>query len=535
MSEKPYRILIIEDSPEDREVYRRRIAQGREQDYLFWETGSGEEGLRLCREVVPDCVLLDYQLPDLDGLEFLDRFQAEAGGSDRPIVMLTGHGNEAVAVQAMKKGAHDYLVKGLDSDNLRSAIQAAIDKGLLRRQVDEQRRELDGLLAERLQLIADLQIHADALAVANRRKDEFLAMLAHELRNPLAPIYNSLELLRMLCPKQPDLEMARDVIDRQVQQMKRLIDDLLDVSRISRGKLELRRERVNLAAVVSYAIEASRPAIENGSHELTVKLPPDPIPLDADMTRLCQALVNLLNNAAKYTNPGGRIELIADREGDQVTIQVKDNGIGIPVDMLPRVFEMFTQVDSTLDRSQGGLGIGLTLARTLISLHGGTIEARSSGCGSGSEFIVRLPIVAMSDSQKVLEDNSTPAAGPASYRILIADDNLDHADSMAKLLRLSGHQVHLAHDGLAAVNLVLSTDPDIVLMDIGMPKMNGYEAARRIRERHGHELVLIALTGWGQIEDRSRATDAGFNYHLTKPVKYEVLEKLIAKSVPRRR
>jgi signal transduction histidine kinase/CheY-like chemotaxis protein len=367
-------------------------------------------------------------------------------------------------------------------------------------------------LLEKSRLVAELR-------EADRRKDEFLATLAHELRNPLAPISNAVQILRLNCP--PELAEVRDVLDRQVSLMARLVDDLLDVSRITRGKVELRRERVELAAVVGNAAESCRPLIESCSHVLTVDLPPDPVYLDADPLRLSQVLANLLNNAAKYTEPGGHIAVTAAREGDQVAVRVRDTGVGIPAVMLPRVWDMFTQVDHSLERRQGGLGIGLTLVRTLVQLHGGTVEAYSAGPGHGSEFVVRLP-VADPEPQPAVDES----AEPPPCRVLLVDDNEDLANSMARLLRLVGHDVHLAHDGLAAVDAAIAVRPDVVLMDIGLPKLNGFEAGRRIREQLGAGVVMIALTGWGQDEDRDRSHAAGFDHHVTKPVKYETLEKL---------
>ncbi len=367
-----------------------------------------------------------------------------------------------------------------------------------------------------------------ALKETDRRKDEFLAILAHELRNPLAPIRNAVQIFRGKGPPVPELQWARDVIDRQVQQMTRLVDDLLDVSRITRGKIQLRKERVPLAAVVTSAVEASRPLIEKWDHELTVTLPPESIDLEADPTRLAQVLLNLLNNAAKYTEQGGRIWLTVEREGGQVAIRVKDTGIGIPPEMLPRIFEMFTQVDRSLERSQGGLGIGLTLVQRLVEMHGGTIEAHSGGPGEGSEFIVRLPVAIEVKDRGARGTTGEKMAAPAKCRILVVDDNQDAADSLAMLLRMLGNEVHTAHDGLEAVGAAAVFRPDVVLLDIGLPKLNGYEAARRIREQQGKDVVLVALTGWGQEEDRRRSREAGFDHHMTKPVEFDVLQKLLA-------
>jgi signal transduction histidine kinase/PAS domain-containing protein/ActR/RegA family two-component response regulator len=369
----------------------------------------------------------------------------------------------------------------------------------------------------------------EALKDSDRRKDEFLAMLAHELRNPLAPIRNSVEVLRAQSECAPQVAWATDVIDRQVQQMTRLVDDLLDVSRIASGKIQLRLERVDLAAVVSSAIEASRPLIDNRGHELTVVLPPEPVWLEADMTRLSQVVLNLLNNAAKYTDRGGRIALTVTRQADQVGIGVKDTGIGIPLAMQPHVFEMFTQVDRSLARSQGGLGIGLTLVQRLVEMHAGTVAVHSDGPGQGSEFIVRLPIATESQTARAPAPAARSEAVPAraASRILVVDDNTDAADSLALLLRMAGNDVRTAADGLEAVGVAGAFQPAVVLLDIGLPKLNGYEAARRIREQQGDGVLLIALTGWGQEEDRRRSAEAGFDHHLTKPINPEALQKLL--------
>jgi CheY-like chemotaxis protein/two-component sensor histidine kinase len=311
------------------------------------------------------------------------------------------------------------------------------------------------------------------------------------------------------------------------------VDDLLDLSRISQGKIVLRKERVELAAVVGSAVEASRPLIEKWGHELTVTLPPEPVLLEADPVRLAQVLLNLLNNAAKYTNQGGRIGLTAEREGEAVLVRVKDTGIGIPAEMLPRVFEMFTQVEQSQERSQGGLGIGLTLVQRLVQLHGGTVEAHSDGPGKGSEFVVRLPVAgpARARGPQGAADGGQVVAPPAC-RILVVDDNRDAADSLAVLLRMMGHEVHTAHDGLEAVGAVAVLQPDVVLLDIGLPKLNGYEVARRVRQGRAEGVVLIALTGWGQEEDRRRSREAGFDHHLTKPVELAALQQLLAATNP---
>ena len=377
--------------------------------------------------------------------------------------------------------------------------------------------------------VSALRERADELAEANRHKDEFLATLAHELRNPLAPIRNAVQYLGMEGLTEPDVKTARDVIARQVTVMVRLIDDLLDVSRISRNKLDIRKERVELAAVVESAVESSRPLIQQCGHELTVSLPPQPVHLDADPIRLAQVFLNLLNNAAKYTKRGGHIWLTAEREGSDAVVSVRDNGIGIPGDMLSRIFDMFTQVDRSLERSQGGLGIGLTLVRRLVEMHDGSIEARSNGPDQGSEFVVRLPLFIQPPQEPPPRSDGPRATALSGCRILVVDDNKDSADSLGMLLRLKGNEIRTAYDGLEAVEVAETFHPELVLLDIGLPKLNGYEVARRIRQQPwGRDVILVALTGWGQDEDRRRSQEAGFNFHIVKPVELAALEELLA-------
>jgi PAS domain S-box-containing protein len=374
----------------------------------------------------------------------------------------------------------------------------------------------------------DLRQAQDALREADRRKDEFLATLAHELRNPLAPVRNALQVLRLRGEPTPELGWARDVIDRQVRQMTRLIDDLLDVSRIATGKLVLRKERVGLAAVVQGAVETSRPLIEEQGHELTVALPGEPVYLDADLTRLAQVLLNLLTNAAKYTDRGGRIRLTAGRQGGEVVVSVQDTGIGIPADKLPTLFAMFSQVEGSVARSQGGLGIGLCLAKRLVEMHGGRIEAHSDGPGKGSEFVVRLPLPDGAAAAPAPAGSSGPAAG-ALFRILIVDDNRDGADSLAMMLQMLGNDTRTAYDGAEALSAAAAFRPDVILLDIGLPRLTGYEVCRRLRaEPGGAGVVVIAQTGWGQEEDRRKSHEAGFDHHLVKPVDPDALLQLLA-------
>lgn len=366
------------------------------------------------------------------------------------------------------------------------------------------------------------------LKEADRRKDEFLATLAHELRNPLAPIRNGLQIMQMAGDDRVAIDKARAVMERQLKQMVRLIDDLLDLSRISRGKVELRCERLNLATIVQSAIETSRPLIDQSGHHLHIDLPTDPIFVHADMTRLAQVFSNLLNNAAKYTERGGNIWLSVRRENAHVAVSIRDNGIGIPPAMLPRIFEMFTQVDQSLEKSHGGLGIGLNIVQKLVEMHEGTVTATSAGYGHGSEFTVELPMdeEQLGTSEMGSSEGTQIPAGPR--RILVADDNADIAESLALLLEMKGNEVRLASDGQEAVEMAAEYRPDVILLDIGMPRLNGYEACRQIRQQPwGKNTVIFALTGWGQEEDLRKSREAGFNHHLVKPVEPMVLFKML--------
>jgi PAS domain S-box-containing protein len=368
-----------------------------------------------------------------------------------------------------------------------------------------------------------------SLREADRRKDEFLAVLAHELRNPLAPIASALQIMKQPSVDAATLGDARDMAERQMSSLSRLVDDLLDVSRIMRGKIELRKERIELAKIVERAVETVWPQMQNGGHDLTVSIPDQPLWLDADPVRMAQVLANLLSNAAKYTETAGKIWLTAKPEDGEVAISVRDDGIGIAPDMLPRLFDMFMQVAPGKSRSQGGLGIGLTLVKRLVQMHGGSVEAHSAGLGKGSEFVVKVPVASPVTSAESRDRDQPAAQQPgASRRVLVVDDNVDAAESMAILLRLMGHDVRTVHGGEAALEAVASEQPELVLLDIGMPGLNGYEVARRLRAEYGPErLKLIALTGWGQEQDRRRSKEVGFDHHLTKPVELSMLQTVL--------
>jgi signal transduction histidine kinase/ActR/RegA family two-component response regulator len=404
-------------------------------------------------------------------------------------------------------------------DSLRNARQRAADN--LRQALDRQ-HQLEQEIAGRKKL-------EEALRETDRRKDEFLAMLAHELRNPLAPIRNGLHILKQASVDPSTREGLRVMMERQVVHLSRLVDDLLDVSRITQGKINLRKEVVDLTSLIRRAVAAIRPAVDARRHELTVSLPAEPVRLEADPTRLEQVLANLLHNAVKYTDPGGSIWLTARQEGKAAVINVRDTGLGIDPDLLPHIFDLFVQADRGLDRSQGGLGIGLTLVRRLVELHDGTVHAVSAGLAQGSEFIVRLP--AMLPMRETGDNWIPPGSGSKTgpvHRILVVDDNRDAADSSALFLRLAGHEVRTVYDGPTALTEAQSWRPDVILLDLGLPGMDGYEIARRLRcQPDLQHVLLVALTGWGQEEDRRRSREVGIDQHLTKPVEPEALKMML--------
>jgi signal transduction histidine kinase len=391
---------------------------------------------------------------------------------------------------------------------LRSALRARQRQYQIRRYIEERERS------------------AAALEVADRRKDEFLPTMGHELRNPLAPLVSGVQLLRATANQQPDATRVLAMMERSVTHLVRLVDDLLEVSRITRGLVTVQREALDLAALLRAAVDTTRPMFEAARHKLSMDLPATPIVVSGDAVRLTQVFANLLGNAAKYTNPGGRIALSARAHGDHVVVSVRDNGIGIPAADLGSVFDMFTQLDGAQHGSQGGLGIGLTLVRSLVSMHGGSVEARSDGPGKGSEFLVTLPLLA---GRLASADDAAPAVTFPRRKVLVVDDNRDAADSLGALLDALGATVAVVHSGRAALETFETFAPDAVLLDLAMPGMDGYEVARRIRESGANaDTLLIALTGWGQEHDMRRSRSAGFDHHLVKPPDIDKLRELMA-------
>jgi len=382
-------------------------------------------------------------------------------------------------------------------------------------------------ISERSRLERKTHEQAEALADLHRRKDEFLAMLSHELRNPLAPILNAVHLLRLHKHEDQLQQRARTIIERQVGQLTRLVDDLLEVSRITTGRVQLRQDQVVVSGILERAVETARPLLDRRRHELTVSLPPQPIWLYADAARLEQVVVNLLTNAAKYTDEGGHVWLTVEQQGDECVLRVRDTGVGIAPELLPRIFDLFTQAERSLDRSQGGLGIGLALVQRLVEMHLGRVEAYSA-LGQGSEFVVRLPVVLTPAPPPSTTIETSNPTGP-SLRVLVVDDNVDATQSLAMLLKMSRHQVRIAHDGPTALVAALDFRPDVVLMDIGLPRMHGYEVARRMRQQPIlQKIVLVAMTGYGQDTDRQRAQEAGFDHHLVKPADFDKVQEILA-------
>jgi len=573
--EEKVNILLVDDQPARLLTYQSVLS---ELNQNLVCVSSGLEALdKLMREEFA-VVLLDVSMPDMDGFEAARLIHEHPRFERTPIIFVTGvHMSELDRLRGYKLGAVDYVSVPVVPEILRSKVAVLVELYCKRRELvalnrnlafaNEQLAEANtALQAEKTRELRDLneslqQANANleranlalqaevaersraeaALKEADRHKDEFLAMLAHELRNPLAPIRNAVHLMKLKAVEDRQLLLARDIIERQLIQLSRLVDDLLDVSRITRGKINLARQRVELKELIDRAVETVSPAIEGRGHTLEVEIPDRTLVIYGDPMRLTQALGNVLGNAAKYTDNGGRIVLRARRRQRDVEISVRDNGIGIVPEVLPCIFDLFTQLDQRRSRPQGGLGIGLALVRQLVDMHGGTVTASSDGPGKGSEFVIRLPLsIERAPKAEMQEEGSAPAAEAlpavstprpvAQRRILVADDNPDARESLATLLSLNGHEVFRAQDGSDAWLSAERHRPDVALLDIGMPCANGYEVARRIRkEPWGRKMVLVALTGWGQESDRRRSHEAGFDSHLTKPVDPQVLDDLLAK------
>lgn len=491
---------------------------------------SGTQALELLLEHDYALALVDVQMPGMDGFELAELMRGNQRTRRVPIIFLTaGNADQQRKFRGYEAGAVDFLLKPVETDILRSKATVFFEMFRQRAEVARQRDELGAINAENARLLAETRDYAEALKEADRRKNEFLATLAHELRNPLAPILNAVQILRLTGPENSDAEIAHEIIERQVQHMVRLVEDLLDLSRITRGKIALKKEVVRLDGILDNAIETSRPLIAGEGHELEYTPPTEALVVDGDAVRLTQVISNLLNNAARYTPAGGRITLGARRDGNQAVVTVADTGIGIPAEMLASVFDMFSQINRHSHQSQGGLGIGLTLVKRIVDLHEGTVAIESPGEGEGTKVEVRLPLRLDLPRNDAPYTNGSVETPPASQRCVVIDDNLDALHSLGRLLRAFGHQVETAPSGAEGIELIREFRPTVVFLDLGMPEMDGFETARRIRQLpDGGSVKLIALTGWGQAEDRARTEEAGFDLHLVKPIDAKGIQKLLA-------
>jgi signal transduction histidine kinase len=499
-------ILVVDDNADMRE-YVARLLRSR---WRVTTAGNGRQALGLIAEHEFDLVISDVMMPQLDGLGLLQAIKSRPETADLPVVLLSARAGEDSRVDGMAAGADEYIVKPFTAQQLLAQVSAQLTiRQMGRRGAAERER---------------LRREAEA---ANRAKDEFLAMLSHELRNPLAPISTAIQVMRLRGAAVPEL----GTLERQTAHLTRLVDDLLDVSRITRGKIELRKANVEIGDAVLRAMEMAGPLLEQRAHRVSIEgVPRRGLAVHGDAERLAQVLFNLLANAAKYSEPRSAIVVRAWRESDRVRLAVRDEGVGIAPDMLERVFDMFVQQGQTIERSQGGLGLGLTIVRSLVEMHGGRATARSAGPGQGSEFMIDLPAAptVLPLARPAVRPRARPAA-PAQ-RILVVDDNVDAAAALAELLRLLGHEVEVAHDGLRAL-AAARLRPDLALIDIGLPVMDGYELAGRLREQNP-ELRLVAVTGYGLDRDRERSTIAGFTDHLVKPIEMAMLERLLGVSSP---
>jgi signal transduction histidine kinase len=486
----------------------------RREDVVLLKARSGDQALEILLQNDVALALIDIQMPGLDGFELAELMRGNERTRRIPIIFVTaGGGDSQRRFQGYEAGAVDFIEKPIEPDILRSKADVFFELYRQRQQISAQRDEL--------------KAQAEALKEADRRKDVFLAILAHELRNPLTPLRNGLDLLRRN-PDAEDSKDIRDMMDRQLAHLVRLIEDLLDVSRISQGKIELRKERINVSDLVCAAVEASQPAIDSARHSLTIDIPSEPLWIDADLIRISQVIANLLSNAAKYTPPAGRIGIVVRAVGKHVAIDVSDSGIGIPPEMQSKIFQLFTQIDNHLHRAQGGLGVGLALVKQIVALHGGTVEAASAGVGEGSVFSVHIPLASSPEPIKRYQEATEPTEAQP-LKVLVVDDNIDVAQTVGWMLESIGHDHRLVHDGRHALEAAREFRPDVILLDIGLPGMDGYEVCRAFRQDQLFKTIpIIAQTGWGQDKDKASASVAGFDRHLTKPVSLEDLEKLLA-------
>jgi signal transduction histidine kinase len=531
-------ILLVDDQPGKLLSYQTILEELGE---TLITAGSANEALeQLLRHEIA-VVLVDVCMPDLDGFELAGMIRQHPRYQKTSILFVSAvHLTELDRLRGYECGAVDYIPVPIVPEILRAKVAVFAELYRKTRQLERLNAELESRVSERTAELeaaaARLRESEERLRDADRRKDEFLAMLAHELRNPLAPIRTAVQLMRFKELPDEQRARARDIIERQVEQLVRLIDDLMDVSRITRGMITLHREPIDLTAVIARAVETTRPMIDARRQELTVGLPAAALRVEGDSTRLAQVVGNVLNNASKYTPEGGRIRLGLCTEGRQAVITVSDTGIGIPAEMLGHVFDLFTQVNRALDRSHGGLGIGLALVRKIVEMHGGTVSASSQGVDQGTEIEIRFDLLAVTSLAAEERAGGDPASLPEQLparRILVVDDNEDAAALIAVLLKLAGQEVITAGGGAEALAIAERMRPDVVFLDLAMPGLNGYETAQRIRQQPwGRDLRLIALSGWGQRRDRALTAEAGFSAHLVKPVSEAQLLSVLADLAP---
>jgi len=511
------RVLVVEDNAD----MNRFVSECLGRRYEVISAFDGGDGLEKAARFRPTLIVSNIMMPRVSGVEMIAELRQLPQLSSTPILLLSAKADEDLMVKLLDEGAQDFIVKPFSERELLVRVRNLV--------VAQQAREATiESLAREHDAREEAEVQKRLAENANRAKDEFLAMLGHELRNPLSPILTALQLMKLR--GESGSERERTVIERQVNHLTRLVDDLLDVSRIARGRVELKTEIVELSEVVAKAIEMASPLLEQRTHTLTVDVPRRGLLVDGDPTRLGQVVSNLLTNAAKYTPPGGRISIRAELVDDEIVLSVRDTGIGMTADVLPRVFDLFVQERQALDRSQGGLGIGLTIVRNLIERHGGSVSARSDGPGTGSEFIVRLPVAGLAHAIGLPAPTSSEMAEGAirpggAVRILVVDDNEDGAEMLAETLSGKGYETRVAHDAPTALRVAADFAPDIAFLDLGLPVMDGYELASHLRGLPGLEGVrLVAVTGYGQESDRQRTRQAGFHHHLVKPVNIDAIE-----------
>ncbi len=530
-------ILMVDDQPAKLLAYEAMLDELGEN---LIKANTAREALAYLLQDDIAVVLMDVSMPDIDGFELAAMIRQHPRCQRTPIIFVSAiHMSDIDQVKGYETGAVDYVSVPVIPQILRAKIRVFIElhrktvelKRLndeLEERVRARTNDLEASLLRLRESETTLRLQGEALAEADRRKDEFLAMLAHELRNPLAPIRNAVELLRQSGNTKSQLEWIRNIVDRQVTHLVRLVDDLLDASRITRGKMTLAPSVVELNRLIADAVESTR-ALAAQDHQFVLTLPSAPIYVDADSVRLTQVFVNLLGNAIKFTPKGGEISLRVENQADHVDVQIKDTGQGIAAEDLTHVFEMFYQGAGSTHGDKAGLGLGLTLVQKLVQMHGGTVSAHSTGPGMGSEFSVRLPVVAAVEQAVASATHAAPRRENARRRILVVDDNRDAVESLAELLRLDGNDVEVAFDGEAAIKVASRFQPDVVLLDIGMPVVDGYTAAKTIRrESNGRGMLLVAMTGWGQPDDKRRAFEAGFDAHLVKPISIDSLLNLLS-------